>query len=171
MTRDAADRLGHTTPEDETVSDRRRTSMAAALRRGPNSREAQHLLTAELLEEIRRLNETSSEMAARLRSGILNGVLLVELAVFDATGLVERTFNTTAGSAAIVNHGSADIIVSSAPAGPAAPGQGKGIQLIPAGAGMTVPVGTRTLTLYGTTGQKVSVQVFTGTQAWNGGGR
>lgn len=127
-------------------------------------------LLAEMLAELRALRATQTDLAAQVRGGILNSVLLSELITIDATGEATRSFNVAAGSIVCVNLSlTTDITLTSSGPQATAPIAGPGVQLISAGTFLTMPLGSRQFTVYGTPGDKVNVQVFTGLQAFSGG--
>lgn len=127
-------------------------------------------LLAMLLEEMRHLRVTQTDLMDRVAAGILNNVLLSELWTFDSTGLYTRSFNVAAGSAVVVNLSETnDITVTSSGQQSSAPTQGPGVQKIAAGTFLTLPLASRDITCYGTSGDQINVQVFTGLQAFSGG--
>jgi hypothetical protein len=122
-------------------------------------------LLGELLVEVRSLKATSTELAAHVRSGIVNNVLEVRLATFPASGIITRSYPTPYGSVQVTNHSDANpIIVSADPAQATAPAGGGGTSRVDAGTSRLVDLHGRALTLYGTDGDNVSFQVFT--RAW-----
>ncbi|WP_420118969.1 hypothetical protein [Micromonospora sp.] len=134
------------------------------------SREADRLMQAELLGACRQLTTTTTDLAARLggRRGAVNGVLLVRLVVLDASGRWSYAGPVAIGSALVDNHHESDpVYVASGQS--SGPGPGLGVQLVAAGQQRRVPVADHAVTLWGTAGAQISVQLFTGLQAYGVG--
>lgn len=128
--------------------------------------EAERVLTAELLEALRHQAQTTTEFMERLGGQIINNVLDVFTATFATDGVITREYNVAAGSVEVCNDLNTNTVtVSSAPAGGgiagSAPGGGTGVFKVKGGATRTVALASRTLSLYGTSGDTISVQVFT----------
>jgi hypothetical protein len=134
-------------------------------------REAQALMQAELLQAIRSLVDSSTEISSRLgRRGAVNGVLDVFLDTIPTAGFIQRDYPVTVGSVGIINHSAATaVIVHSGPAGPTAPASGRGVQRIEPGSYLVMPVADRTFAIWGASLTVLSVQVFTGLQPWGAG--
>lgn len=125
-----------------------------------SQREADALLQAQLLDAVRAQAASTTELAALLRGGQLtNGLLDVGTGTLDANGLLTRDWSVAAGSAAITNHGTADIYVNP---GPTAQTTGRGAWRIRAGASAVVYLSTTIMTISGAAGTSVSWAVFTG---------
>jgi hypothetical protein len=135
-----------------------------------SARDADRLLTAELLQAARDLTESTSALTARIgRQGATNGVLDVVLATFPASGLITIGYPVAIGSLVVVNHHAADgVTVHSGQAGLSAPAGGRGVQLVAAGVRLVMPIGDRSACLWGTAGGRVSVQAYTGLQPFGG---
>lgn len=122
--------------------------------------EADALIAAELLEAVRALAATNTQLRAAVAAGGLsNGVLDSTTVVLDADGLWSRDWAVAAGSAAITNHSSSDVHVA---AGPSAQTRGRGATRIRAGAAATVYLASSTMTISGAPGASLTVVVFTG---------
>ena len=96
------------------------------------AREADRLLTAELLQAVRTVTEQTSALTAAIgRKGALNGVLETALVTIPAEGYVTRDYPTAVGSLVVTNH--------------AAPTTGPAVSTIDPAAGaeisFTVPAG------------------------------
>lgn len=143
-------------------TDSRAAQVAQVTERAPRTRgELQTAVYTELLDSIRKLDATSTKLIGQLRGGIHNDVLGVELAEFDDDGVITRQYGVPTGSVFVANHGTGNVVVSSGPQGPAAPGGGKGLGRVPAGSAQVINLASPNLTLYGTAGELVSLQVFT----------
>lgn len=149
-------RLGHQVPQGLRAS-----GEAARTARPVTAQEAERTLVYCLLDELRQLRETSSATAAAARAA-LNGVLAVETLVLDATGAATRQYRVQVGSVVVANPGANDLTVSSAPLGGGAATVGSGQYPVSAGTAVSVPIGSHTITLYGTAGDTVGLQVYTG---------
>jgi hypothetical protein len=128
-----------------------------------NRREAERLLTAELVDELRHFMQTMTEGAARLAGRIVNDVLQCELVVFDAAATpVFRTFHVAIGAVEVRNLSAANTITvtSQGPAG-AAPTSGVGIWKVPPSTKETINLASRQVTIYGAAGDQVEFQAFT----------
>lgn len=126
-------------------------------------REAQRVLTAELLAALRHQAQASTEFMERLGGQIVNNILEQWSGTFDATGIITRDYGVAAGTVTVNNLGAAGHIItvsSSGQGGSAAP-SGTGTGLVDGGTERTVPLGSRTMTLYGTNGDRVSFYVTT----------
>lgn len=133
-------------------------------------READALVSAELLEAVRAQAATNTAVLAALKGAQLtNGILDSLTATLDASGLWSRDWGVAAGSAAVTNHGSADVYVS---AGPTAQTSGRGATRIRAGGSAVVYLSSTTMTVSGAPGTGVTVVAFTGVQppAWASAG-
>jgi hypothetical protein len=132
-----------------------------------STKDAEREVLASLVEELRYLHGTQTEMIAHLRSQAVNGVLEVATLALDSTGALARSYNTAAGSVLVVNTTPAAITVQSGgQSGSTAPPTGRGVSIIPAATSLPVPIGAHSFTIYGTPGAIVSFQVFTGLQAF-----
>lgn len=120
-------------------------------------------LAEQMLSEMRMLRETNTQLAAHLRGQLVNDVLGVEIATFNAEGIITRDYRVAIGSLTVANHTANNVTVASGPAaGPAAPGTGKGLQLVRPAIQRTINLGaSHSVTLYGLAGGTVSLEVFT----------
>lgn len=135
---------------------------AAPVDRGPSGKEAQRLLAGEMLSAFRHYAQTSTEFMERFAGQTINNVLEVYSGVFDTTGQITRDYNVAAGSIEVSNLGIAGhlVTVSTASGGTNVP-TGNGTYAIDGGQSRTVALASRSVTLYGTAGDRVSFQVFT----------
>lgn len=133
--------------------------------------EAQALMTAELLQAIRGVMESTTALTSRIgKQGALNGVLSVELVTISADGFYQVDYPSTVGSLSLVNHSAAGVVtVQTGPGGQSAPLVGRGVQKVAAGQQLIMPVGERTITIWGTAADQFSLQVFSGLQAYGVG--
>lgn len=134
-------------------------------------RDAQNIVTAELLAACRSLMESTTELTGQIRrQGAKNGVIGLELISFADSSGVEVSRPITIGSMIIHNVGSSSVIVQvGAGAASSAPNKGQGMHSVPPGAFIPIPVGQRGLVLYGNAGQQANIQLFTGLQAYGVG--
>jgi hypothetical protein len=137
---------------------------AAAMRRS-TGREAELELLGAILGELAELRVTSTAAAARGRN-LVNGILDNAWDFFDSTGQITRTYGVAAGSIVILNPTSAPVTMHAAPPGAGAPLRGRGMQIVPAFSYWTMPLGTRAWTAYGTAGNALGWQTFTGLQPY-----
>jgi len=126
-----------------------------------SSKQMLDTLVAELLEELRHNNATQTQLLGHLRSGIANDLLLVDLASFDAQGIITRDFPAPYGSVQVTNHSAATSVVVSADTPQGSAPTGRGANQIEPKASAVVDLHGKALTLYGTAGERVSLQVFT----------
>lgn len=117
-------------------------------------------LLAELVAELRHANMTQTQEWAKVRSHIVNQVLSSALYVLDSNGIAGESFVTPYGSVAIANHGTADVTITSGPPQGQAPGRGKGVGRVGAGAFEVINLTGTEWTLYGGAGGLVTVQTF-----------
>ncbi len=119
-------------------------------------------LTALLLEQLQHQAQTTTEFAAQLAGQAINDTLEVFTGVFDATGQFTREYGVAAGSIEVSNWGVAANFVTLTSGGPgSAVPVGTGCYVIAGGQSRTVALASRQFTLYGTAGDKFSLQVFT----------
>jgi hypothetical protein len=130
----------------------------------PSAREVERVLGAELLQALRHHAQTSTEWMERLAGQLVNHTLLVWSGAIPPTGVIFWEFGVAAGCVRVVLPEGGRVVVSSA--GPAATEpSGLGTWVVghadAAYASETVPLASRVLSVYGTAGQAVQVQVFT----------
>ncbi len=129
--------------------------------RPPRGKEAERILAAEQLQELRQLRQTMTEMAARTSGRMVNNTLLVGTYQFGTDGQIPLDLRAAAGAIRITNlSGANTMTVTGTGAQGYAPNVGIGVAVIPAGARETVAVDSHQITLYGTSGDRVTVQVF-----------
>lgn len=121
-----------------------------------------------MLAELRLMRQTSTDVAARGSGQIVNSVLDVRTFAFPASGVVVFDYHVAAGSVQVANlSGSASVTVQAGTqTSETPPTSGTGVQVVPAQSWMSVPIGARAVTLYGAAGERVSLQVFAGMQAY-----
>lgn len=120
-------------------------------------------LTAGLLQMLEHYAQTTTEFAAQLAGQAVNDTLEVFTGVIPAEGFFTREYGVAAGSIEVSNWGAAAnfMTVTSGGPGSAVP-VGTGSYTIAGGQARTVALASRQFTIYGTVGDKVSFQVFTG---------
>lgn len=142
-----------------------RSQPAAATRSRPvPSRETSNVLWAEMLSELRTIAQTFTSFAARLQGRLVNDVLEVRTVAIPTAGYVALDYHAAAGAITVSNPGANTVTVVAAGPSPdgVAPATGTGIYKVPgsAAAARTVPVGSRQITIYGTTADVVSFVVW-----------
>lgn len=126
---------------------------------------AEREMLAQLLEEVRRIRLTSTDLMARFTSGTLNGVLEVTTETFDTNGRITRQYHTPCGSLLVINPVATAVTVAAAAPAQTTPDKGVGVMIVNAYSWLAIPIGGRSWTAYGTAGNKLSIQAFTGLQA------
>lgn len=137
-----------------------------------SAKDAERLMLAELLDAIRSIVESSTELSSRIgRRGATNGVLDVFVDQIPTAGLIQRDYPVTVGSVGVINHHATlpVYVQSGMPSGSSMPTTGRGLQRIEAGSYLVMPIGDRAYTVWGTATTLVSVQAFTGLQPWGAG--
>ncbi|HLY84818.1 MAG TPA: hypothetical protein VKQ71_17670 [Acidimicrobiales bacterium] len=114
----------------------------------------------DLLMVFQRTHETLTELVAATRGLILNQVLSTELATIGAGGTWTRDYSVPYGSVAVQNLSPRTMTVSGGPPQLSAPGGGTAIQTLPPFAAAVINLASATLTIYGTAGDTINVQVF-----------
>lgn len=132
--------------------------------------QAQQLMTAEILDAVRSLTESTTELAGRLgRRGAINGVLESWAGVFPASGVIQRTYEVAAGSVTVENLSAAGVVTvaSGVPAGDTG-GQtsGIGVSYVRPNSRGIAPLGDHSVTFTGTPADRISFEVFTGLQPY-----
>jgi hypothetical protein len=155
---DKASQVAHRTPRDAKA-----TGAQGVHTLTPREEEA--AWRSEMLGELRKLaNTTTSRPDA---SQIVNDVLDVTTFVFDSTGSRAFSYQTAVGSIVVVNTGATSVTVTSGTqGGDTAPTVGRGVQLVPAGSWLAVPIGAHAFTLWGTAAATCGLQVFAGMQGF-----
>jgi hypothetical protein len=132
-------------------------------------RDAANLMNAEILAALRELVTSTTQLTSQIgRQGSLNGILRVGAYTFGTDGAIELNHPVTVGSAIIHNTSATATATVQIGPGKAAstPGLGQGFHVIPPGAFIPVPIGQKGFVIYGTAGQTVNVQAFTGMQGY-----
>jgi len=130
-------------------------------------RRAEAALAEQMLAELQHLRQTTTEMAAHLRSQAVNGVLEVATLAFDAQGVITRSYQVACGSLVVINSSAASVTVQSGgPTGSGAPATGRGVVIVPASSFLSVPIAAHSFTLWGTATNVISFQAFTGMQPY-----
>jgi len=127
----------------------------------PEGREAEVALAEAQLAELIYHARTHTESVAKLAGRIVNDVLLCELLTLDANGQATREFGVAYGSVAVANFGDTDLTVAQSGLQGSAPGGGAGLALVGSLMGQVINLSGRALSLYGTAGARVMLQVFT----------
>lgn len=124
-------------------------------------------VTAQVLEELRYLRGTSTELMAHLRSQAVNGVLEVATLALDANGVLSREYGTAVGSIIVANTAPRSVTVASGgDAGGAVGTTGRGLMVVPASSWLAIPIAAHSFTVYGTAADVIGLQVFTGMHAF-----
>jgi hypothetical protein len=135
-----------------------------------SAKQAEQLMNAELLDAVRSLVESSTELAGRLkRRGSVNGVMESWAGVFPVGGVISRTYEVAVGSITVENLSAATkVIVSSGVAAGDTGGQtsGVGVSYVRPNSRGIAPLADHSVTLTGTAGEFVSFEVFTGLQPY-----
>ena len=132
-----------------------------------STKDAEREVLASLVEELRYIHGTQTELVAHLRSQAVNGVLETAALPLGADGWLSRTYNTAVGSIVVVNSTAATLtVVSGGQTGSGVPTGGRGMQIIPASGILAVPIAAHSFSLFGTANAVISFQVFTGMQAF-----
>jgi hypothetical protein len=136
----------------------------------PRGRRAELMLAGQMLAEFRAWAQTHTEFIARLAGNVVNDVLRVKTATFDANGTpIGDDFHVPCGTLEIENLGTHPMTVANrTDATGSAPSGGVGVRIIPAGAHRYVPIGSRSFTIYGTAGDQVSYAAYTRSVAGGG---
>lgn len=134
-----------------------------------STKDAQTLMQAELIQAVRSLADSTTEITARLggRQGAVNGVLMVRLVALDGEGSWRHSGAVTVGSAVVENHHETDPLYVVSGESTTAPVVGAvGVRLIPAGQERRMPIGAHSLAIWGPAAALASVQLFTGLQPY-----
>lgn len=127
----------------------------------PTARELERALGAELLAELRASTQRMTEFAELLAGQAVNHTLEVWSGVFPADGIISRDYSVAAGAIRVRNRSAANTVTVSSAGPQSSTPTGLGTAVVPIGAVETVPLASRQVTLYGTAGEAVSLQVFT----------
>lgn len=139
-----------------------------------NARDAERLMQAEMLDAMRSLAASSTEISGRLgRRGAINSVIEIWGGVIPAGGTITRSWEVPIGSVRITNHGVAANVLtiqSGVAAGDTgAQTAGVGVNYCAGQATHSMAIGDRGITITGTAGDRVSLQAFAGLQAFGVG--
>lgn len=130
-------------------------------RRVPSG-ETANILFAEMLSALQAQAQTMTDVAARLEGRMTNNVLLVETFRVNSEGYKSFDFSVAAGAIHVSNPG-ANIVTVDANGprpGGGAPTTGVGVYRVPAANARTVPVASRSITVYGTLDDYVSIVIY-----------
>jgi hypothetical protein len=117
----------------------------------------------QLLDALRQLQATSTDLIAAMHPRAINSVLQVETFVFPASGVIQRDWPVACGSLVVAALGTHSVtVVAGSQVGQTAPLSGVGVSVVPANSWMSIPIATTAITLYGTSGDTASIQVFAG---------
>lgn len=126
---------------------------------------AEKVLAGELLEALRHQANTQTEFMERLAGQAINNVLEVWSGVIPAEGYIQKQWHVAAGCIEVNNLGVAANLMTVSTASPGAGGNiapsGTGTYVIAGQTRRTVALASRTVTIYGTPGDRVAIQVFT----------
>lgn len=131
--------------------------------------QAQALMTAELLNAIRSVAESSTEIAGRLgRRGSVNGVIESWAGPIPASGVITRTYEVAVGSISIENLSAQKLIVNTGVAAgdTGANTAGVGVSYVRPTALGRSPIGDHSFLITGNPGDLISFEVFAGLQAY-----
>ena len=104
--------------------------------------------------------ETQTETMSRLGGQLVNSVLLVGTFFVPADGYLVRQFGVAAG-AAWIEALDGSLTVSSGPPSSPAPSVGTGVWQVAGSSARIVNLASRQLTIWGTVGDRIGVQVVT----------
>jgi len=132
------------------------------LSRRPPSRETANILWAEMLSAMQAQAQTMTDIAARLEGRMTNNVLQVETFQVPTTDAYKTfDFGVACGAVNVSCPGTNIVTVDAQGPRPggAAPTTGVGVYRVTAGVSghRTVPVASRSVTIYGTAGDLISV--------------
>jgi hypothetical protein len=102
-----------------------------------------------------------TETADLVRGLVVNDVLFSGSVVLDAFGRFTMTFQAPYAQVAALNPSAAILTVTNAPMADSAPSQGSGVTHIPASSFSRRNIAGREVTLYGTAGTVVDLEVLT----------
>lgn len=126
-----------------------------------SNRTMQDALLAEMLGEFRAAQTQQTDFWAKINGGLTNQTLSSGLHVIAAAGHWTESFTLPFGSLFIVNYSSVDMYVqNSGPSGSTAPTLGVGVTLVPSRSCRVINQAGIAYTVYGTSGDMVSVEVF-----------
>lgn len=121
-----------------------------------------------ILEQLKYIAAHTSRTSELLSTGVINGVLEAATWTFGTDGRLMRQWGATAGTVQVTNLGTGDVVLA-AGAVATAPNGGNACTIIPAGTVGTFSVASRVVTLFGTAGERVVLQAFTGAMLPGGG--
>lgn len=131
--------------------------------------QAQALMTAELLQAIRSVAESSTEIAGRLgKRGAVNGVIESWAGPIPTSGVLTRTYEVAVGSISIENLSAQKLIVNTGVAAgdTGANTVGVGVTYIRPNAFGRSTIGDLSFLITGNPGDLISFEVFAGLQAY-----
>ena len=124
-------------------------------------REATNAVLTELLSEFTALRTEMTDRIARIQGSLLNDVLDVYQHTFGTVAVLNRSYRAPVGCIVVDNQSSSNAVtVTSYPNADEAPTSGTGLATIPAGTVRTIPIGSRTISVAGTEGDVVCIQVY-----------
>jgi hypothetical protein len=124
--------------------------------------------TPDPIAAVHELGGRMTKAIADLHGLVVNDCLTTQTVVLDASGAWSADWPISFGSVAVHNGGAGALTVTTNSTADAAPVSGVGVAPVPAGCATVLNMAGRTLSLYGTPGARVVVQVFTKAQppAW-----
>jgi hypothetical protein len=129
---------------------------------------AEEALTRAELDSIVYEMRTMTDQVARLSSGIVNKVLSTELFTIGTQGRITREFGASAGSVVVTHHGPSSgsvLVQAGSPISDSRPSNGRAMGRIDAGRTKSFALAQHELTFWGTTGDQLTVEVFTNVTA------
>ena len=123
------------------------------------SRNAAETAILELRATLENQSTRLTEIASELRGLSLNSVLLAEMLVLPAGGIVHRDTSTPYASVGAWAYGQT-IIIDSGGEGAAAPGSGIGMLRVPAASAIVWPMVGTGITVYGDPGDEVLLALW-----------
>lgn len=127
----------------------------------PRGKEAERLLAAELLQELRAIRAHMTDTNERRVGGVVNHVLEVRTATFPTSGYLTYSWSVPAGCIEVNNMGTGTVTVESGGPSSYVPAAGQGVYPVPAGTIQPVSLASQRVTLWGTSGETVAFHAFT----------
>lgn len=127
---------------------------------------AEEELAQAMLQELQYIRTHTSRTAEQLASGVRNNVLEVGTWLIGAivgtelSGNVSRSWSAICGSVEIKNLGVGDMTVCSGIAG-SKPNGGANVSVVQPGERVTIGIYDRSITIWGTPGDRVGIQAYT----------
>jgi hypothetical protein len=126
----------------------------------PKGTNAARILAGQQLHELRTLQQTMTELAARLQGFLTNNVLAWGVFTLDGSGQSFQQFKAECGAVTIRNLGANAMTVMQGNPTSAAT-SGRGVWIVPGNTKDTVPINTAEFTIYGTAADKFDLCAYT----------